>query len=71
MGRAGSIHHRARSADSVFLVVCSSLAKETGMLDMKGYFLPFVVALVVCAAAFLLLDTALMNMQGLNLIFHK
>jgi len=41
------------------------------MLDMKGYFLPFVVALVVCAAAFLLLDTALMNMQGLNLIFHK
>jgi hypothetical protein len=40
-------------------------------MDMKGYLLPFVVALVVCLAAFLLLDTALMNMQGLSLIFHK
>jgi len=40
-------------------------------MDIKGYFLPFAVALVVFAAAFLLLDMAVMNMQGLSLIFHK
>jgi hypothetical protein len=40
-------------------------------VDIKGYLLPFAVALVVCVAAFLLLDTAVMNMQGLSLIFHK
>ena len=40
-------------------------------MDIKGYFLPFAAALVVCAATFLLLDTAVMNMQGLSLIFHK
>jgi hypothetical protein len=39
-------------------------------MDIKGYFLPFAAALVVFAAAFLALDTAVMNMQGLNLIFH-
>ncbi|MDP7548038.1 MAG: hypothetical protein QGF20_12150 [Alphaproteobacteria bacterium] len=40
-------------------------------MNMKGYFLPFVAALVVCAAAFLALDTVVMNMQGLDLIFHQ
>ena len=37
---------------------------------MQGYVLPFVIALVVCAGGFLLLDVAVMNMQGLSLIFH-
>jgi hypothetical protein len=45
--------------------------EERRTVDIKGYFLPFAVALVVCAAAFLLLDTAVMNLQGLSLIFHK
>ena len=40
-------------------------------MDIKGYLLPFAAALVVFTAAFLLLDTAVMNMQGLSLIFHK
>ncbi|MFQ5623445.1 MAG: hypothetical protein ACE5FS_08615 [Paracoccaceae bacterium] len=40
-------------------------------MDIKGYLLPFVVALLVFAVAFLLLDTAVMNMQGLSLIFHR
>lgn len=34
-----------------------------------GYFVPFVAALVVSGALFLLMDMALMNMQGLNLFF--
>ncbi len=38
---------------------------------MKGYFVPFVAALVVCSAGFLLLDTAVMAMQGLSLIFQQ
>ena len=40
-------------------------------MDNKGYLLPFTGALVVFAIAFLLLDMAIMNMQGLSLIFHK
>ena len=40
-------------------------------MDVKGYLLPFVVALAVSAGAFLALDAAVMNMQGLSLIFHK
>jgi len=40
-------------------------------MNIKGYVLPFTAALIVFAAAFLLLDTAIMNMQGLSLIFHK
>ena len=39
-------------------------------MDIKGYLLPFAVALVVCTAAFLLLDMAVMEMQGPSLIFH-
>jgi hypothetical protein len=39
-------------------------------MNIKGYLLPFVAALVVFAVAFLLLDAAVMNMQGLNLIYH-
>ncbi len=37
---------------------------------MKGYLVPFVAAFVVCAAAFLALDVAIMNAQGLSLIFE-
>ncbi len=40
-------------------------------MDIKNYFLPFVAAFVVCAAAFLLLDMAAMNLQGLSLIFNQ
>ncbi len=39
-------------------------------MESKGYLVPFVVALVVCGAAFLLMDVAVMNMQGLNLIYQ-
>lgn len=38
---------------------------------MKGYFLPFSAALVVCVAGFLALDAAVMAMQGLSLIFQQ
>lgn len=37
---------------------------------MKQTIVPFVAAFVVCAAAFLLLDYAVMAMQGLSLIFE-
>ncbi len=40
-------------------------------MDTKGYVRPFAAALVVFVAAFLLLDTLIMNMQGLSLIFDK
>ena len=40
-------------------------------MNTKGYLLPFCAALVVCLAGFLLLDMAVMNMQGLSLIFHN
>jgi hypothetical protein len=40
-------------------------------MNAKGYVLPFIAALAVFAATFLLLDIAVMNMQGLSLIFHK
>lgn len=36
---------------------------------MREYLLPFVGAFVVCAAAFLAMDYAVMAMQGLGLIF--
>ncbi len=39
-------------------------------MDIKARIIPFVVAFAVCAAAFLLLDLVVMNMQGLSLIFH-
>jgi hypothetical protein len=39
-------------------------------MNVKAYALPFIGAFVVCAAAFLLLDMTVMNMQGLNLIFE-
>lgn len=38
---------------------------------MKGYLVPFLTAFVVCAFAFVLLDWAVMNMQGLTLIFER
>jgi hypothetical protein len=37
---------------------------------MKGYVVPFIVALAACAALFLLLDLGVMNLMGLTLIFH-
>ena len=71
-GRAGPVYQRTDPGDRVFLVVCASVTGgRENMRDIKGYFLPFAGALVVFAAAFVLLDTAIMNMQGLSLIFHK
>lgn len=40
-------------------------------MGMKGYLLPFLTVFVVCAGAFVLLDWAVMNMQGLSLIFER
>lgn len=40
-------------------------------MDIKTSFLPFVIAFVVCAVAFVALDAAVMNMQGLSLIFNQ
>ena len=37
---------------------------------MKDYIVPFLVAFLVCSAAFLALDAAIMNAQGLSLIFR-
>ena len=37
---------------------------------MKSFFGSFVVALVVSAAFFLLLDIGLMKLQGLTLLYH-
>ncbi len=39
-------------------------------MGIKGFLLPFAAAFVVFAAAFLLLDMAIMNLQGLSLIFR-
>ena len=36
---------------------------------MKSYLLPFFVALIACAALFLLLDVGVMNLMGLTLLF--
>lgn len=38
---------------------------------MKQALVPFAAAFVVCAAGFLLLDYAVMAMQGLTLIFQQ
>ena len=40
-------------------------------MNINQTLLPFLIALAVSTVAFLLLDTLLMNMQGLSLIFHK
>ncbi len=37
---------------------------------MKGYIVPFLVVFVLCGIGFLALDAAIMNLQGLSLIFH-
>lgn len=37
---------------------------------MKGYLLPFCIALAGFVVAFLTLDYAIMRLQGLSLIFH-
>ncbi len=39
-------------------------------IESNGYLVPFVAAFLVSGAAFLLLDMAVMNMQGLNLFFE-
>jgi hypothetical protein len=39
-------------------------------VNVNGYLVPFVAAFVVCAAAFLALDVAVMNAQGLTLLFE-
>jgi len=40
-------------------------------MSLKGKLSIFAVALAICCGGFLLLDIALMNMQGLSLIFEK
>ncbi len=40
-------------------------------MDIKSFFLPFTAALAVFVVAFLLLDAAAMNMQGLSLFFYR
>jgi|APSaa5957512493_1039668.scaffolds.fasta_scaffold245027_2 hypothetical protein len=40
-------------------------------MDIKTYLPPFAAAFVFCAAAFLLLDMAAMNLQGLSLMFNQ
>ena len=40
-------------------------------MNAKGYWAPFAAAFVVFAAAFVLLDTVAMSLQGLSLVFHK
>lgn len=37
----------------------------------RTYLLPFIVAFVVCCAIFLAMDSTLMSMQGLSLVFHQ
>jgi hypothetical protein len=39
-------------------------------MKRNGYLVPFLAALVVSGALFLLMDMAVMNMQGLNLFFE-
>ena len=39
-------------------------------MQNKGILIPFIAALLVSAVAFLLMDMAVMNMQGLNLFFE-
>jgi hypothetical protein len=38
---------------------------------MKNSLVQFIVAFVICSAIFWALDAALMNMQGLSLVFHE
>ncbi len=38
-------------------------------IESNGTVVPFLIALLVSGAAFVLMDMAVMNMQGLNLIF--
>ncbi len=40
-------------------------------MEIKNYLAPFIVAFLVCGGVFLLLDVAVMNMQGLSLIFEQ
>lgn len=37
---------------------------------MKSYVAPFFIALITCAALFLLLDLGVMNLMGLTLFFN-
>lgn len=37
---------------------------------MKTYLLAFIAAFIICAVLFLALDAALLNLQGLSLVFH-
>ncbi|MFQ5439783.1 MAG: hypothetical protein ACE5DK_13250 [Paracoccaceae bacterium] len=38
---------------------------------LLGFLPPFMIGFVVFAVALIAIDTLLMNMQGLSLIFHK
>ena len=39
-------------------------------MESNGYLVPFVAAFLVSGVAFLLMDIAVMNMQGLSLFFE-
>ena len=41
-----------------------------GQCGMKSYVAPFFIALITCAALFLLLDLGVMNLMGLTLFFN-
>jgi len=38
---------------------------------MKNSLVQFIVAFVICFMVFVAMDAALMNMQGLSLVFHE
>ena len=40
-------------------------------MGVKGYLVPFLAVFVLCAVGFVALDWAVMNMQGLSLIFER
>lgn len=75
MGRASPVRHGFCRHSRLFLVVSVSAGrdeeKREGRMEIKSYLAPFVVAFLVCGGAFLLLDVAVMNMQGLSLIFEQ
>lgn len=37
---------------------------------MKGYVVPFIAAFLISGVIFLAVDIAIMNLQGLSLIYH-
>lgn len=75
MGRTGPVCRGFRRHSRLFLVASVSALrdgeKREGIMEIKSYLAPFIVAFLVCGGVFLLLDMAVMNMQGLSLIFEQ